>query len=79
MRHREHPQPEALHRFLRGEASPSERRAIVRHLLAGCGQCAAVTRPVWLLAEGIVPVMEAMKGDDMSLLSTAAGREGPVG
>ena len=51
MRQREHPEPDLLLRFLRGEASQAERRAIVRHLLAGCRVCAAVTRPVWHLAD----------------------------
>ena len=51
MSHREHPRPDILLRFLRGEASLAERRAIVRHLLAGCRECVAVTRPVWELAE----------------------------
>lgn len=53
MRHREHPAQAALIRFLTGEATRAERRAVVRHLLAGCRECLAVTRPVWLLAEGL--------------------------
>jgi hypothetical protein len=42
---------DVLLRFLRGEASRAERRAVVRHLLTGCPGCVAVTRQVWLLAE----------------------------
>jgi hypothetical protein len=51
MSQREHPRPDLLLSFLRGEASPAERRAIVRHLLAGCRECVAVTQPAWELAE----------------------------
>lgn len=35
---------EILHRFVAGTASASERRQVVRHLLAGCGPCAAAAR-----------------------------------
>jgi hypothetical protein len=49
--HSNHPAPAELHRFLRGEASREEAKAIVRHLLAGCPECVVVTRPVWQLAE----------------------------
>jgi hypothetical protein len=52
-----HPEPIALLRFLRGEASREEAQAIVRHLLAGCPECVTVTRPAWRLAEGRMEVM----------------------
>ena len=35
---------EILHRFAAGTASGSESRQVVRHLLAGCGPCAAAFR-----------------------------------
>jgi hypothetical protein len=35
----EHAQPEAFHKWIQGEASQDEMKAIVRHLLAGCGRC----------------------------------------
>jgi len=35
-----HPEQEALARFLRGEAFDDERKRVVRHLLAGCAECA---------------------------------------
>jgi hypothetical protein len=35
---------EILHRFAEGTTSGSERRQVVRHLLAGCGPCAASLR-----------------------------------
>ncbi len=36
---------------MRGAASGPERRRVVRHLLAGCARCAAVTRRLWDLGE----------------------------
>ena len=50
MRDRElflHPAAERLVLFLRAEVPATERRAIVRHLLAGCPACVAVTRSAW--------------------------------
>jgi hypothetical protein len=46
-----HPDPQLLERFMRNEASREERRWIVRHLLAGCARCGAITRRLWKLAE----------------------------
>lgn len=51
MRHHEHPKPDLLLRFLRDEVSAPERRAIVRHLLTGCPECVAITRPAWGLPD----------------------------
>ncbi|MFL6264294.1 MAG: hypothetical protein ACJ76Y_31795 [Thermoanaerobaculia bacterium] len=42
-----HPTASELERFMRGELTRSETRAVVRHLLAGCGICRAVTRRLW--------------------------------
>jgi len=50
-----------LLRFLRGEAAPAERRAIVRHLLTGCRKCTSVTRPFWLLADGVPPAVDSRR------------------
>jgi hypothetical protein len=61
MRHQEHPKPDALLRFLHGEAPRTERRTIVRHHLAGCRQCAAVTRPIWLFADLPVQSVESLE------------------
>ncbi|HEY4595323.1 MAG TPA: hypothetical protein VIJ02_02900 [Thermoanaerobaculia bacterium] len=36
---------------MRNEASREERRWIVRHLLAGCARCGAITRRLWKLGE----------------------------
>jgi tetratricopeptide (TPR) repeat protein len=47
----DHPDPRRLERFMHGEADHGERRRIVRHLLAGCTQCAQVTRRLWSLGE----------------------------
>ena len=57
MRHQSHPTPDRLLRFLRGEVSRAEARVIVRHLLAGCRQCAAAIQPVW----GIEPDRRAYR------------------
>lgn len=46
---RDHPDARLLESFMRGEASAPERRSIVRHMLTGCLQCLAVTRPLWRL------------------------------
>ncbi|HEV7516588.1 MAG TPA: hypothetical protein VGR07_09840 [Thermoanaerobaculia bacterium] len=35
----QHAQPEAFSKMIAGEASKEETKAIVRHLLAGCGRC----------------------------------------
>ena len=64
---REHPQPDALLRFLRAESPRAEACAIVRHLLTRCPQCLQVTRPLWRLGDealrrlrnGRVPALEA--------------------
>ena len=47
MRHQEHPDPRQLERFLCGQASRDEVRAIVRHLLARCPECLQLTRRIW--------------------------------
>ncbi len=48
---RAHPDERDLERFLRGETSKAERMRGVRHLLMGCPECVAVTRPIWGLAD----------------------------
>lgn len=47
----DHPRPEVLERFLRGEASRRERQSVVAHLLEGCPDCLEATRTVWVLAD----------------------------
>jgi hypothetical protein len=47
----DHPDPQLLERFMRNEADARERRAIVRHLLAGCPRCTAVTGRLWRFGE----------------------------
>jgi hypothetical protein len=44
---RHHPAEELLLRFIRGETSRVETRAVVRHLLTGCRECRAVTSFAW--------------------------------
>lgn len=58
----DHPAPRQLERFLRGEATRTEKHAVVRHLLAGCSECTAVLRPVWGLAERPLLSMKALEG-----------------
>jgi hypothetical protein len=59
--HTHHLAPAELERFLRGEASRDEARPVVRHLLAGCPECAAVMRPVMGFAEGRMEVMKCKR------------------
>ena len=51
----DHPDPELLERFMRGELSGTSGRAacqrIVRHLLTGCPQCVRITGRLWTLGE----------------------------
>ncbi|HEX7184569.1 MAG TPA: hypothetical protein VF756_22270 [Thermoanaerobaculia bacterium] len=42
-----HLEPDVLGRLRSGEASPADVRELVRHLLAGCRECAAAVRPLW--------------------------------
>jgi hypothetical protein len=51
-----HPDLRDLERFMRAEASRAEVRAIVRHLLAGCPECGAVTRVLGLAELGLEPL-----------------------
>ncbi|HSS48738.1 MAG TPA: hypothetical protein VLX28_07320 [Thermoanaerobaculia bacterium] len=44
---RNHPAEEDLVRFMSGELAPGKAAPIVRHLLAGCARCSAVTRELW--------------------------------
>lgn len=67
-----HPKPDLLVRFLSGEASGAERRAVVRHLLTGCRECLAVTRPVW---DFTAHVLERKGGSPMADAETAARTE----
>jgi tetratricopeptide (TPR) repeat protein len=41
----DHPAPEILDRFLRGELTPREGGVVLRHLLKGCSRCQAVLAP----------------------------------
>jgi hypothetical protein len=47
----DHPDPLLLERFMRNETGSEESRRIVRHLLAGCERCTAVTRRLWSLGD----------------------------
>jgi hypothetical protein len=43
----QHPESSLLLRFMAGGVSRLENLEVVRHLLAGCPQCVAVTRRAW--------------------------------
>src|ERR1700739_4660528 len=47
----EHPAVTLLERFMRDETEPAERRWVVRHLVAGCSRCLAVTSKIWSLGD----------------------------
>jgi hypothetical protein len=49
VKNRVHPHPESLHRFLLGQATAAEKRAVVLHLLQGCPECSRITRKLWRL------------------------------
>src|SRR5215203_1843182 len=46
-----HPDAKLLERFMRNEVDGRERRLVVRHLLAGCSRCVAVTGHFWSFGE----------------------------
>jgi hypothetical protein len=48
---KDHPAPDLLERFMRHATDAAEREQVVRHLLAGCSRCVAVTRSIWTLGE----------------------------
>jgi len=47
----EHPDPRLFERFLRGETSPAENRAVVFHLVRGCSECQMKARAFWYQTE----------------------------
>jgi hypothetical protein len=48
---KDHPAPEDLRSFLRGELPRREVASVVRHLLRGCRSCQAVTGEIWSFGE----------------------------
>ncbi|MEO6193888.1 MAG: hypothetical protein ABIS20_12820 [Thermoanaerobaculia bacterium] len=48
-----HPEAEQVERFLRGELTPAEVRAVVRHLLTRCPRCAEVAGRLWKLGDPV--------------------------
>ncbi|MFL6260691.1 MAG: hypothetical protein ACJ76Y_13340 [Thermoanaerobaculia bacterium] len=69
----DHPDPRLLERFMRNEAAGEERRWIVRHLLAGCARCGAITRRLWALGE---PGPEVSREGGKAVEGTAAEGSG---
>src|SRR6185369_4234956 len=64
-----HPTESELQRFMRGELAPGEARAVVRHLLAGCETCRAVTRRLWSFGDP-----PGKGGERMNEIETAQGQ-----
>jgi hypothetical protein len=60
------PEHDVMDRFVGGSASRRERREVVRHLLAGCGRCAA------LLREAFRPAVQE-RDDDEALARSGSG------
>jgi hypothetical protein len=48
-----HPARPDLKSFMRGELSQEHVTGVVRHLLAGCARCRAITGELWGLSEGV--------------------------
>lgn len=71
-----HPREETLLRFLKGETSGAETREVVRHLLAGCRQCVAVTKPVWELTAEASRPKSRRRGDEVMARAVQEAREG---
>lgn len=46
---RAHPEEHDFERFVRGQLSRGECCQVVRHLLAGCPECRAAARTLWVL------------------------------
>jgi len=70
---RPHPDERRLAAFMRGELPREEARAVVRHLLTRCPECAAVTRRYW--ARGDQPY--ALRSLLEEGLATEASRAAP--
>jgi hypothetical protein len=48
-----HPEAEQVERFLRGELTRAEVRAVVRHLLTRCPRCVEVAGRLWNLGDPV--------------------------
>ena len=75
----DHPDQDLLERFMRNQAGAQELRRVVRHLLAGCARCSAVTRRLWSLGEALPaerpsPAVFAFGLHRLALLSADLGR-----
>jgi hypothetical protein len=42
-----HPAPQQIERFVKGQCTRGETRDVVRHLLLGCPTCRQAVRPLW--------------------------------
>jgi len=69
----DHPDPQILESFMRDETTRDENRAVVRHLLVGCGECLQVTRRLWRLGETRLEPMPSAAGAEAALLEARRG------
>ena len=74
---RKHPARQDLTRFLFGELPRDKTRALVRHLLAGCPACLAVTRRLWRPEQPVVEV-EEVPGDEARPIRLAVSVKGRI-
>ena len=67
---------------MRDEAEPAERRWVVRHLVAGCSRCLAVTSKIWSLGDPPAapgaPAAEAPRGRGRRARRQARRRDDPA-
>jgi tetratricopeptide (TPR) repeat protein len=61
----DHPDPQTLESFMRDETTRDENRAVVRHLLVGCGECLQVTRRLWRLGETRLEAVPSAAGAEL--------------
>jgi hypothetical protein len=66
-----HPAEDHLLRFMRGESSANQARAIVRHLLTGCQPCVAITRRCWERGERFPGLAEVVRATMAAVRLTA--------
>jgi len=74
----DHPDPLLLERFIRNETDARERRAIIRHLLAGCARCTAVTGRLWSFGEARPDLAAYGQGDDLQEAEAPLDRAGTL-
>lgn len=72
----DHPAPQRLEGFMRGELTGSDVASLVRHLLTGCPRCLVVTSRLWSLGEAS-PALTILR-QEMLALETGGPKGGPL-